>query len=438
VTGLAQSSGRGSRPHAHAPRGSWPQGDGGPPRTEGSVLAQGNHRPRATGRRGSSERCSRGRAVSCGRRLKAVRRMAGGSPDRAQPRMLVLGIDGGGTRCTAVIATAPESPASDAPLSIFGRGLGGPANPRVAGFEAAQANLAAAVAAARTAAGIGTARLATAYLGPAGVGRAEERDRMTAWVRETLSADHVAVVTDAEILLAAATLPAWGVVLIAGTGSLALGCTESGATDRCGGWGPLLGDEGSGYWIAVAGLRTAARRADGRGPATSLLAALQQRRRPATQWRSRSSPAPQTNSRTSSPRSRVGSAWPRTPIRCGSPAGCCAGPRRSATRCSHASPPPAQPRGRWSSSRILLRRPLGWQAICTHRVVSGRGVVHSTFHRRANRCGSAGDRPILWHSRGHHEAIGTLVLVGDVGMVRRGGGGLAGRDRQGRSRSDRR
>jgi N-acetylglucosamine kinase-like BadF-type ATPase len=189
----------------------------------------------------------------------------------------VLGIDGGGTRCTAVIAAAPESRAGDASLSILGRGVAGPANPRVAGFDAAQANLAAAVAAARTAAGIGTARLAAACLGLAGVGRAEERDRMAAWARETLAADHVAVMTDAEILFAAGTPPAWGIVLIAGTGSLALGRTQDGATDRCGGWGPLLGDEGSGYSIALAGLRAAARMADGRGPATALLATLQQR-----------------------------------------------------------------------------------------------------------------------------------------------------------------
>jgi N-acetylmuramic acid 6-phosphate etherase len=203
--------------------------------------------------------------------------MAGPSPDPAQPGMLVLGIDGGGTRCTAVIATVPESRAGDTSLSILGRGVAGPANPRVAGFDAAQANLTSAVAAARTAAGIGGTRLAAACLGLAGVGRAEERDRMTAWARETLSADHVAVITDAEILFAAGTLPAWGIVLIAGTGSLALGRAERGATERCGGWGPLLGDEGSGYSIALAGLRAAARMADGRGPATALSAALQQR-----------------------------------------------------------------------------------------------------------------------------------------------------------------
>lgn len=203
--------------------------------------------------------------------------MAGPSPERVPPGAIVLGIDGGGTRCTAVLATAPQRRAGDATLSILGRGEGGPANPRVAGFDVAQANLAAAIAAARAAAGIGTSRLAAACLGLAGVGRAEERDRMTAWAREASGAEHVAVVTDAEILFAAGTLPTWGIVLIAGTGSLALGRPQDGATDRCGGWGPVLGDEGSGHWIALAGLRAAARMADGRGPATSLLTTLQQR-----------------------------------------------------------------------------------------------------------------------------------------------------------------
>lgn len=203
--------------------------------------------------------------------------MAGPAPDRRGPTALVLGVDGGGTRCTAVVAAGPGASEPHAPLTILGRGAAGPANPRVAGFAAAQANLAAAIAGAREAAGIGAVRLAAARLGLAGVGRAEERTRMMAWAAEAVDADDVAVVTDAEILFAAGTQPAWGLVLIAGTGSLALGRTDTGAVERCGGWGPLLGDEGSGYWIALAGLRAAARMADGRGPATALLATFQRR-----------------------------------------------------------------------------------------------------------------------------------------------------------------
>ncbi|HET7056428.1 MAG TPA: BadF/BadG/BcrA/BcrD ATPase family protein, partial [Thermomicrobiales bacterium] len=65
-----------------------------------------------------------------------------------------------------------------------------------------------------------------------------------------------------------------GVVLIAGTGSIALGRDANGNTARAAGWGHLMGDEGSGYDIGRRGLMAAARAADGRGPETGLLEAL--------------------------------------------------------------------------------------------------------------------------------------------------------------------
>jgi N-acetylglucosamine kinase-like BadF-type ATPase len=77
---------------------------------------------------------------------------------------------------------------------------------------------------------------------------------------------------DAEPVLAAGAPQGWGVALIAGTGSLAYAVSPEGTSARAGGWGYLFGDEGSGYWIAIEGLRAAAHAADGRGPATKLLA----------------------------------------------------------------------------------------------------------------------------------------------------------------------
>ena len=62
---------------------------------------------------------------------------------------------------------------------------------------------------------------------------------------------------------------AMGVALISGTGSFAFGRNAGGDTARVGGWGFRFGDEGSGYALAVAGLRAACRWADGRGPAAS-------------------------------------------------------------------------------------------------------------------------------------------------------------------------
>ena len=61
-----------------------------------------------------------------------------------------------------------------------------------------------------------------------------------------------------------------GVVVIAGTGSIAYGVSQRGVAARAGGWGPTLGDEGSGYWIGRRALAAVMRDADGRGPRTAL------------------------------------------------------------------------------------------------------------------------------------------------------------------------
>jgi len=75
---------------------------------------------------------------------------------------------------------------------------------------------------------------------------------------------------DAELPLSALDGTA-GVALIAGTGSIALGRDSHGTTARVGGWGHIIGDEGSGYEIGRRGLQAAVRAADGRGQTTALL-----------------------------------------------------------------------------------------------------------------------------------------------------------------------
>jgi len=82
------------------------------------------------------------------------------------------------------------------------------------------------------------------------------------------------VVNDSELILAGGTPDGWGVALVAGTGSVCLGRTREGRTVRVGGWGPILGDEGSGYQIAVSALRRVTQTADGRAEAKALLAAV--------------------------------------------------------------------------------------------------------------------------------------------------------------------
>ena len=179
---------------------------------------------------------------------------------------LVIGLDGGGSRCAAVLAR----PTAAGGIEVLGRGRGGPANPLATGTAATGASVAAAVAEAYAAAGLERRPAAAACLGLAGVGRPAQRGPVEDWAVAAGLAAEVVVMTDAEVILAGSE-PAWGVAVIAGTGSLAWGRSSSGAEARCGGWGPLMGDEGSGYAIAVAAVRAVARMHDGRGPPTDLL-----------------------------------------------------------------------------------------------------------------------------------------------------------------------
>jgi N-acetylmuramic acid 6-phosphate etherase len=83
-------------------------------------------------------------------------------------------------------------------------------------------------------------------------------------------ANEVVVGTDAQAAFFDAFGDEPGILLVSGTGSVALGRGEWGQWNKVGGWGLLLGDEGSGYALAMAGLRGVARGSDGRGPETLL------------------------------------------------------------------------------------------------------------------------------------------------------------------------
>src|SRR5580693_5110485 len=93
----------------------------------------------------------------------------------------------------------------------------------------------------------------------------------------SLRAERVAVTSDAVIAHAGALDGEPGVVLIAGTGVVALAIGADGVLRTADGWGPWLGDEGGGAWIGAAGLRAALRAHDGRGPCTTLLDAARAR-----------------------------------------------------------------------------------------------------------------------------------------------------------------
>jgi N-acetylmuramic acid 6-phosphate etherase len=175
---------------------------------------------------------------------------------------LYLGIDGGGTHTVALLASASGD--------IVGRGTAGPSNRQAVGTERAQATLDEAVSAAFQSAGLPRGPVASACLGLAGADRPDDQTALREWAERVQLAARVEVTSDAAILLAAGTPHGWGLVLIAGTGSIAFGRTADGRRARAGGWGHLLGDEGSAYALVIQALQAVVRAADSRGPATRL------------------------------------------------------------------------------------------------------------------------------------------------------------------------
>ncbi len=112
------------------------------------------------------------------------------------------------------------------------------------------------------------------FVGVAGAGRETEQMALQDALSRKEIADEVVVETDASVALADAFGERSGVLLIAGTGSIAFGRGPSGMLARCGGWGITFGDEGSGAWIGRRALSVVAAAHDGREPETALTGAI--------------------------------------------------------------------------------------------------------------------------------------------------------------------
>ncbi|MGL5196090.1 MAG: N-acetylglucosamine kinase [Chroococcales cyanobacterium] len=183
----------------------------------------------------------------------------------------VLGIDGGGTKTVCLVM--------DETGTIAGRGEAGPSNYQTIGLAAAAESISQAIASAVDA--LPGIEIVGIGVGLAGVGRPADVQVVQGLVaglyqesplpiRWNLRSEGVVVTHDCAIALVGGTGSASGVAIVAGTGSIAYGCNSQGESKRAGGWGYRFGDEGSGYQIAIAGLRAAARSHDGRGPQTLL------------------------------------------------------------------------------------------------------------------------------------------------------------------------
>ena len=111
-------------------------------------------------------------------------------------------------------------------------------------------------------------------VGVAGVGREAQKVALQQELERLELAETVVVISDAEAAMEDAFTDGPGILLIAGTGSIAWGRSPAGTMQRCGGWGPVIGDDGSGAWLGRKSLQVIAAAHDGREPETALTGAV--------------------------------------------------------------------------------------------------------------------------------------------------------------------
>jgi len=175
-----------------------------------------------------------------------------------------LGADAGGSHSTVVIGSAKK---------ILGRADGPGAAMRPGGAAKSAAVLAETARRAAAQAGMDLPA-EQAVVGAAGAGRAQEQAELETALVDAGVARRVRVLADGEVALATAFGAGPGILVNAGTGSIAYARDPAGELHRAGGYGWQLGDEGGGYWLGRRALDVAARSQDGRGEGSTLLARL--------------------------------------------------------------------------------------------------------------------------------------------------------------------
>ncbi|RPH38046.1 ATPase, partial [bacterium] len=181
--------------------------------------------------------------------------------------MIFAGVDGGATRTRIVLASHDGT--------ILGAGLAGPANYDNVGVDEARLNIDRALDRAWTSALLPRRPVQGIFLGMAGVVSPQDRDTITRMALDIHAAPPSAIFVDHDIRIALAGGLAGeeGAVLIIGTGCSCYGRRADGRSHRTG-WGYLLDDLGSGYYLGLQAMIALIRETDGRGKKTSLSAAV--------------------------------------------------------------------------------------------------------------------------------------------------------------------
>jgi glucosamine kinase len=179
---------------------------------------------------------------------------------------LVIGVDGGGSKTTVVVAGARGADLSSV--------TGAPSAVRPGQISKSADTIQQLVGEALAEAGKTDQRPSALCIGVAGVGRDAEFAAFFAEMQDRDLADELVVLPDALVALEDAFGDDAGILLIAGTGSVCYGRGPTGKLARCGGWGFFCGDEGSGSWIGRRALSVVTASSDGREPETALVGAL--------------------------------------------------------------------------------------------------------------------------------------------------------------------
>jgi len=179
---------------------------------------------------------------------------------------LLLGVDGGGSKTAAIVATLDEA----GEMTIRGRGLAGPSNLRLAGKEQSLSSLNQTVDEALAEANAAGREVDYAVLALAGSTSPDVRREVTNWAKMRKLSTRIGVIHDVDPVLIGGTEDGCGIALVVGTGSVAIGVDSSGNSVTKGGWGHWFGDKGSGFDIACKALAAVAEAADDIGPETIL------------------------------------------------------------------------------------------------------------------------------------------------------------------------
>jgi N-acetylglucosamine kinase len=173
-----------------------------------------------------------------------------------------IGVDGGGTKTMGVIA------GEDA--KVIANSEVGSTNHHSNPLEVVRGNLGTLIATLLKAAKAQPDQVDTICLGMAGVDRPEDKPLIKGIIAESLPSAQCIPVNDGIIALVGGAEKPVGIIVIAGTGSIAFGFNAAGQSARAGGWGHVLGDEGSGYVLGLRALRSVVRAYDGRTEPTKL------------------------------------------------------------------------------------------------------------------------------------------------------------------------